>query len=220
VTRLFRLEYQGLATTDTTKAYATTNYKPKQVICLYTGEIVELKKLKNSDYAWKWTNNTAIDAAKTHCLAKYSNHYVAGPFPANAKLYNMTIWSKEDKAEYKTRTRKPKNAEYKVPKRIAVLAATKPIKAGQEIFWNYGASYWLKRNRIAPRDINEKNIMWRENKAENNRILSTLQARREREIQNEEIRANIAKEHVRELLRNRKRGKRRTNNNTTPNTTK
>jgi hypothetical protein len=63
--------------------------------------------------------------------------------------------------------------------------------------------YWLKSSKITPTDINKKKIIWRENKTENNRILSIPQARREREIQNEEIRANIAKEH----LRNRKRSK-------------
>jgi hypothetical protein len=69
--------------------YATTKHKLNAIINIYNGKIRHNRDIKNSDYVWKWSNKQTLDATNTICKAKYSNHYVTGLFPLNAKLYNM-----------------------------------------------------------------------------------------------------------------------------------
>jgi hypothetical protein len=71
--------------------YANTQYKAKQIIKRNYGQVIKRDKLVNSEYAWKWSNNTVIDATNSTSLAKYANHYVNWFFPANAKLHNINI---------------------------------------------------------------------------------------------------------------------------------
>ena len=53
--------------------YATTSYKPNQVIALYYGQIKSNNQVTNTDYAWKLSNNEIIDAQKSPSIAKYAN---------------------------------------------------------------------------------------------------------------------------------------------------
>jgi hypothetical protein len=163
------------------RLYANTQYKAKQIIKTYYGQVIERDKLINSEYTWKWSSNTVIDATNSTSLAKYANHYVNWFFPANAKLHNINIWSKKNMETFKPRERMPKDAEFKVPRKVAVLVATKTIEPGQEIFWNYGSGYWRGRNKLTPKDITKDNILWRENATENTRIQQTFHDREEKE---------------------------------------
>jgi len=70
-----------------------------------------------SCFVWGCANGKVVDAEKTTTLAKYANNSVVGVYYCNAKIYN-------EKGE-------------------SVMKATKKISPGEEIFWNYGKSFFL-----------------------------------------------------------------------------
>jgi hypothetical protein len=55
------------------------------------------------------------------------------------------------------------------------LYATKPISKGEEFFWNYGDNdMWKHIHKLNLKDCIEKMMLFRDNKAENERVIKLL----------------------------------------------
>lgn len=71
---------------------------------------------KSSEYVWTATQGKVIDSKNAPCLTKYANNYVSGLYYCNAKVKNYRGKSK--------------------------MYATREISPGEEIYWNYGSSFF------------------------------------------------------------------------------
>jgi hypothetical protein len=119
---------------------------------------------------------------------------------------------------FKPKERTPKDAEFKVPKKVTVLIATKTIEPEQEILWNYGSGYWKGRNKLTPKDITKDNILWRENATKNTKIQQTLHDKEEKKrIKKikEEDRLQTLMKNVKEQIKKRRENNIKKNNKKT-----
>jgi SET domain-containing protein len=76
-----------------------------------------------SEYVWYLGRGLVVDGKNSTSRANFANHYIHGSdvFSCNCKVKN-----KDGKAS---------------------MFATKDIKPGMELFWNYGSGYWKGREK-------------------------------------------------------------------------
>ncbi|HRP37193.1 MAG TPA: SET domain-containing protein-lysine N-methyltransferase [Candidatus Dojkabacteria bacterium] len=71
-----------------------------------------------------------VDAKNSPSIGKYANHYVHGVFSINCKVKNE--------------------------KGKAKMVATREIRPGEELFWNYGKSFWQGKDyKITKKKLEE-----------------------------------------------------------------
>jgi len=100
--------------------FATKKYQHGEFITSYWGVKVYAKNRdKASDYVWNCSPGKIIDAKNSTSLAKFSNNGIRGVFYCNAKVKN---------------------------KDGSKMFATRDIFPGEEIFWNYGKSFFNLHN--------------------------------------------------------------------------
>ena len=99
-----------------------------EIVSLFKGEILNDKQAKsiadrgNNKYFMKLLNGNILDCMHTNCFAKYAN---------DAKGFS--------KSDYRNNTKITFDENQNV-----CLIAIKKIKSGDEIFCDYGKSYWKK----------------------------------------------------------------------------
>jgi hypothetical protein len=102
--------------------FATVNFTPKTILLEYTGLIATrgTTGVYRTEYQMHTSTGQYIDARFSDCKAKYINHATKH---ANTVIREMYACS---------------------PPRVFVVSC-KAIKAGDELFYNYGQEYWLDR---------------------------------------------------------------------------
>ncbi len=105
-----------------------------EIVAVFKGEIINDEQAKsiaesgNDKYFMNLLNGSILDCMHTDCFAKYAN---------DAKGFT--------KSEYKN------NAKITLDENENVcLVAIKKIKPGDEIFCDYGKSYWKKHSKSTP----------------------------------------------------------------------
>jgi SET domain-containing protein len=94
--------------------FATQTFKRGQVIAVYRGRVLHNDKAKPNRYLVKLTNEYVLDGSGRHNLGRYINHACKR---TNAELVIAPI------------------------KRQAWVEATRTIRPGEEIFYDYGEEY-------------------------------------------------------------------------------
>ena len=107
--------------------FAKKDFKKGQIICNFTGELIDNDKLEDKDFSGPRGHylidlgEKTLDTYDSNCLAKYAND-VEGPGKTDKKN-NSIIYSTRNGTS-------------------AYICATRDIKVGEEIFLNYGKDYW------------------------------------------------------------------------------
>jgi SET domain-containing protein len=106
--------------------FATTNISSQTIIGEYTGTASSgVGTLRQTQYQMYTSTGTYIDAKHSNCKARYINHATSHANAITREMYAC----------------KPSRGK---PARVFIVAS-KPIKAGSEILYNYGDDYWVRR---------------------------------------------------------------------------
>ena len=109
--------------------FTKKDFKKGQLICQFKGDLLDEDELSKIDttgprghYLIGLSNNMTLDVYNSKSLARYAND-AEGFKKVRGRRNNSTIYSsKNGKSAY--------------------IAATRDIKAGEEIFVSYGDEYW------------------------------------------------------------------------------
>ena len=108
--------------------FAKRDFKKGEFICKFTGEIIDSDELYKRDIGGPRSHyfidmgNKTLDVYKSKGLARYAND-AEGLTKIKGKKNNSSIYMDDDE-------------------KYVYIAATKNIKAGEEIFVSYGKDYW------------------------------------------------------------------------------
>jgi len=145
--------------------YATTTFKKGDPICPFFGFCYQSSEDvpdQGKDKAFKKSPSEIVDPSDTNCLAQFANHYIHGLINTNAKMERIV----DEKGKTTLR-----------------LVATKKIKAGHEIFWNYrscSTKHFVKRwqlmtsNKGCEGYLGDK-VLFRDNSKELKRMMNQIQ---------------------------------------------
>lgn len=108
--------------------FAKKDFRKGEAICKFSGDLIDDDELYRRDVGGERSSyfigvgDKTLDVYNSKCFARYAND-AEGFGKIRGKSNNSTIYSSS-------------NSKY------AYICATRDIKAGEEIFVNYGEDYW------------------------------------------------------------------------------